>query len=75
MKILLSVVAVLVFLGCVGGSPVYCPDLSVLRKVCIEGHVYFYRDHSNGGLASKLNDDGTPCKCQSNEEEWKRIKK
>jgi len=71
MKILLGVAVVLVFLGCMDSSAVYSSKLTGLRKVCLEGHVYFY----NGGLAPKLNDDGTPCKCQLNEEEWKRIKK
>ena len=36
------------------------------EKICLEGHIYFYTTGFNeGGIAPKLNDDGTPCDCQS----------
>lgn len=39
-------------------------DFNIENK-CIEGHIYYLnRGYNAGGIAPKLNDDGTPCKCQ-----------
>lgn len=36
-----------------------------IEKICIEGHVYYITPHvEGGGIAPKLNDDGTPVHCQ-----------
>lgn len=47
-------------------------DIHTIKKICLEGHIYFYTSGLNeGGIAPKLNDDGTPCKCQEKLEEEK----
>ena len=39
--------------------------VSHLTKTCIEGHVFYYTSGGyDGGLASKLHDDGTPFLCK-----------
>jgi hypothetical protein len=66
-KLLLAIAAVLIA-GCdliETGEPVTNSIIPDLEAVCIEGHVYYYTPgFHRGGIAPKLNDDGTPCQCQ-----------
>lgn len=60
-KLWILVFIVLFSFGC---SKEYYENRVEQSKLCIEGHVY-YAIHSNGfSFAPKLNDDGTPCKCE-----------
>jgi len=63
MKILLIVIAVLaLFSSCAQMQDFY------IKTRCIGGHVYYVNNgYCAGGIAPKLNDDGTPCKCQPKE--------
>lgn len=36
-----------------------------ISTICLEGHTYYVRGVSGGGLAPKLNDYGKPCHCDS----------
>jgi hypothetical protein len=56
----------LAFMCCTGQVEVIPEEKAILHPTvtlqCIEGHLYYYI--SGNGLAPKLNDDGTPCKCK-----------
>jgi hypothetical protein len=66
MRLLLLLCLSLLLGGCKDGRRVVRESTFTAPGIiadCIEGHVYYF---SGGGLAPKLNDDGTPVKCTNN---------
>lgn len=62
----------IIFVLLVGCSQDYSAKGSVgfsqaagVKKICIEGHVYYYtKGGYQGGIAPKLHNDGRPVKCE-----------
>lgn len=63
-KIMLTVFIALFIIGCNGEDRTNKDISGDFDKICLEGHVYYYRQFGhNGYLAIKLDDYGNPVKC------------